>query len=52
MPHIVMPLWSSADRFIVTSKGDDPPEMGLPVNESDQVGSLRHYRHAIVQRTV
>ncbi|KNC78380.1 hypothetical protein SARC_09182 [Sphaeroforma arctica JP610] len=29
--HLMMPVFSCADRFVITSEGDDPPEMGVPM---------------------
>mmetsp|Transcript_29772 Transcript_29772/g.74424 ORF Transcript_29772/g.74424 Transcript_29772/m.74424 type:complete len:1484 (-) Transcript_29772:260-4711(-) len=42
VPHITMPLWSSADRLVVTPNGGTPPELGQPILETDQA---RHERY-------
>ena len=42
VPHIAMPLWCSADRFVLTPEGATPPEMGRPLPETD---AERHERY-------
>ena len=33
LPHIVFPLWDTADQLIVTRPGDSPPKLGMRLEE-------------------
>ena len=41
LPHLVCPLWQSADRMFVTRPGEEPPTLGQNIPETDAARSAR-----------
>ena len=41
LPHVVCPLWQSADRMYVTRPGEDPPALGQNIPETDAARAAR-----------
>ena len=46
LPHMVMPLWASADHLIITPAGETPPTLGYPLDEPSDVRARRRSRPA------
>ena len=51
LPHVVMPLWTSADDVIVTPLGEPPPELGRALEETAAHRAARKSGGAHVYRT-
>ena len=41
LPHIVMPLWGTADQLIVTPPGATPPQLGLRLEDGPAAQKAR-----------
>ncbi|EOD31737.1 hypothetical protein EMIHUDRAFT_442069 [Emiliania huxleyi CCMP1516] len=41
LPHIVLPLWRAVDRLVASPPGTAPPELGVPLDESEAARSAR-----------